>query len=137
MPTLTEMMDFVKEYTGSTDIYSDTDIFEDGTVGDDFHELMEKYAQTFSVDMTDYLWYFHADEEGGLSVGGLFFAPPYKMVERIPVTPAMLTEFAEKGRWNIKYPQHKFPKRRGDILVNQLFVVVVVSWLIIMALRNC
>jgi hypothetical protein len=81
MPTETEIIDFVRKNTGSESIYSDTDIFAGGTVGDDFHELIENYAKTYCIDMTNYIWYFHTDEEGGWnSIGGLFFAPPYKKV---------------------------------------------------------
>ena len=138
MPTTIEIIDFVKKQTGSESITSDTDIFANGTVGDDFHELIESYARTYSVDMANYLWYFHADEEGGWnSIGGLFFTPPYKKVKRIPVTPALLTEFATKAKWHINYPLHKFPKRRYDILINQIVFAGVVVWLIIIAFKQC
>jgi hypothetical protein len=138
MPTATEIIDFVKKRTGSEYITSDTDIFADGTVGDNFHELIESYAKNYSVDMTNYLWYFHADEEGGWnSIGGLFFTPPYKKVQRIPVTPALLTDIATKGRWDIKYPQHKVPKRRYDILINKTLFMGVVIWLAIIAFNRC
>ena len=138
MPTVTEIIDFVRNHTGSENIASNTDIFADGTVGDDFHELIESYAETYSIDMTNYLWYFHADEEGGWnSIGGLFFTPPYQKVQRIPVTPALLTDFATKGTWDVKYPQHKVPKRRYDILVNQIVFVGVFVWLLVLAFKYC
>jgi Protein of unknown function (DUF1493) len=138
MSTSTEIIDFIKKRTGSENITSDTDIFADGTVGDDFHELIESYAKTYSVDMTNYLWYFHADEEGGWnSIGGLFFIPPYKKVQRIPVTPALLNDIATKGRWDIKYPQHNVPKRRYDILINKILFMGVVIWLTIIAFNRC
>jgi hypothetical protein len=138
MPTVTEIIDFVKNCTGSENIACDTDIFADGTVGDDFHELIDNYAKTYSVDMTDYLWYFHADEEGGWnSIGGVFFTPLYKKVKRIPVTPALLTDFATKGKWDLNYPQHKVPKRRYDILINQIVFVGVIVWLIVVAFKKC
>ena len=137
MPTVTEIIDFVKKRTGSGNIASDTDIFADGTVGDDFHELIESYAKTYSVDMTNYLWYFHADEEGGWnSIGGLFFTPPYKKVQRIPVTPKLLTDIANKGKWDIYYPQHRVPKRRYDIMVNRALFFLVIVWLIIIVVKS-
>ncbi len=138
MPTETEIIDFVKKNTGSESIISDTDIFAEGTVGDDFHELIESFAKTYCVDMTNYIWYFHADEEGGWnSISGLFFAPPYKKVKRIPVTPALLADFATKGKWDINYPQHKVPKKRYDILINQIAFAGVIVWLIIVAFKKC
>ena len=63
--------------------------------------------------MTDYLWYFHADEEGHSGIGQLFFKPPYEKVERIPVTPQMLADFIETKKWKVKYPEHDRPKSRG------------------------
>ena len=138
MPTEREIIEFAKKSTGSENITSDTDIFANGTVGDDFHELIEIYAKTYSVDMTTYLWYFHADEEGGWnSIGGIFFAPPYKKVRRIPVTPALLTDFAIRGKWNIEYPEYKVPKRRYDILINQIVFAGVIGRLVIIAFKKC
>jgi hypothetical protein len=119
-------------------ITADTDIFNEGISGDDFHELMDRYAKTYSIDMTNYLWYFHADEEGGWnSLGQLFFDPPYIKVSRIPVTPALLANFAQKGKWNIEYPEHDIPKRRYDILLNQILLIGFVVWFIIMSIRKC
>lgn len=138
MPTVKEIIDFVRECTGSENIASDTDLFAYGIVGDDFHELIDNYAKTYSLDMTNYLWYFHADEEGGWnSIGGVFFTPPYKKVKRIPVTPALLTDFATKGKWDLNYPQHKVPKRRYDILINQIVFGGVLVWLIVIAFKKC
>ncbi|RTL59052.1 MAG: DUF1493 family protein [Sphingobacteriales bacterium] len=131
-----DIIDLVKEKTGDDDVNESTDIFEDlGCVGDDFHELIEEYAKKYNVDMTSYLWYFHADEEGGWnSIGGTFFKPPYERIKRIPVTPLMLLKFATKGKWEISYPEHHLPKRRYDIITNQivliLFLIVVVYYLI-------
>ena len=64
-------------------------MIDKGIHGDDFHELIDEYAKVFKVDMTGYLWYFHADEEGN-SFGGSIIKPPYDRVKRIPVTPALL-----------------------------------------------
>ena len=136
MPTTNEIIDFIKEDTGLDNITSDTDIFKNGSVGDDFHELIEKFAKTYSVEMTNYLWYFHSDEEG-LNTGGLFFDPPYKRVERIPVTPSLLTEFANKGKWDIEYPKHEIPRRRYDLIINKILLVLVIVCLIVVAFKKC
>ncbi|QHJ06953.1 DUF1493 family protein [Hymenobacter busanensis] len=108
-----------------------SDILADvGVAGDDFHELMEKYAEAFSVDMSGYLWYFHTDEEGGgLDIGGSILQPPYERVKRIPVTPAMLADFANKGAWDLDYPPHRVPKWRYDILINNILVGALSLWL--------
>jgi hypothetical protein len=115
---------FIADLSGLDNVQADDDIFSDlGMVGDDFHEMIEKYAATYSVDISDYVWYFHADEEGnGFSFGSLFSAAPYNRVTRIPVTPAMLTDFANKGKWEMEYPDHHLPKMRHDLLINTIIV---------------
>jgi hypothetical protein len=134
--TIEEIIALVSKKSGASvdEIKPDSDIFHDiGLVGDDFHELIEEYAKKYSVNMESYLWYFHADEEGR-SFGGEFFAPPYRLVKRIPVTPIMLVEFANKGKWDISYPEHTLPKRRNDLLINRimlyLFIVGVIVYLV-------
>lgn len=93
--TEVEIIQFLNEETYEEVISSETDIFNEcGISGDDSHELIEKYQMKYSVDMSTYLWYFHCDEEGLRSIGGMFFKTPYKRVIRIKVTPKMLTDFA-------------------------------------------
>ena len=133
--TTTDIIKFLKNLSGTDKIESDSDIFHDiGMRGDDFHEMIEKFSKQISVDMKDYLWYFHCDEEGQ-SFGRIFFKPLYLRVKRIPVTPSMLTEFANNGKWGIIYPEHKLPKRRYDILLNQilfgLFLAGAIIWAIV------
>lgn len=137
MKHLTEnSINFLKNLSGTDKIGPDSDIFNDiGMVGDDFHEMIQKYSKKFSVNMSDYLWYFHADEEGGWnSIGALFFNPPYKRVKRIPVTPSMLTDFANQGKWDIQYPDHKLPKRRYDLLINTVLfgigMLLLIVWML-------
>lgn len=132
MVTNDEIILFVKDHAavGGENINLDTDIFDElGCVGDDFHELIEKYTQRYSVDMSGYLWYFHSDEEGQ-NYGGVFFNPPYNRVKRIPVTPRMLTDFANQEKWNLDYPSHKLPKYRFDILFNYLLLLVFMFFVI-------
>ena len=129
-----EIIELIKKLSSEDKIESTTDIFKDaGLVGDDFDEMIEKFALKYSVDMTGYIWYFHTDEEG-LSIGSFFFAPPNEQVERIPVTPAMLAEFAKRGRWEIQYPNHKISARRYDLLVNRIiawfFLIIIILTLI-------
>ncbi len=126
--------DFIKEKTGIDELQPTDDLLNNqGVGGDDFHELIEHYAKAFNVDMTTYLWYFHADEEGQ-NIGGVFFKPPYERVEHIPVTPALLLEMANKGRWDVQYPTYKLPKYRWDIIITQIlfalvFIFILYYWL--------
>jgi len=137
MPTTSEIIDFVKKFTGRKKITDETDIFDSGVVGDDFHELIEKFAKTYSVDMKNYLWFFHTDEEGRDGIVEFFFDPPNRRVKRIPVTPSLLTKFANKGKWSMKYPKHKIPKKRYDLIINEILMVAIIVSLIVYALKKC
>ncbi|MCX6229912.1 MAG: DUF1493 family protein [Bacteroidetes bacterium] len=133
--TTENIIDFIEDLSGNDKIMYNSDLFgEIGIVGDDFHEMIEKYQKKFSVDMSGYLWYFHTNEEGH-SIGSAFYTPPYEKVKRIPVTPFMLCNFANKGKWGLKYPVHSLPKKRFDLLINGLiaglFFIAIIIWLII------
>jgi hypothetical protein len=133
MLEITDIINFLEKHIGLDEIYEDSDIEKDlSCYGDDFDELMEAYAAEFHVDMSQYLWYFHTREEGaGNGLGGFFFKPPNERVPRIAVTPKMLLNFAETGRWQIQYPEHELPKRRYDLLINNiLFILFLVLALI-------
>jgi hypothetical protein len=128
-----EIIEFIKEKSGVDELKPDDDIFQDhGICGDDFSELLGEFQRKYNVDMTGYLWYFHSDEEGN-NIGGIFFDPPYKRVTRIPITPGMLTDFANRGRWDIIYPLHKIPKRRWDLIINFTLIIIFV----IVVIRAC
>src|SRR5690606_36056614 len=127
-----EIQSFIADKTGCDiiEVTEDCDIHNDlGCTGDDFNELMQVYSSTFNVKMDTYLWYFHMDEEGQ-NFGGTFFKPPNERVEHIPVTPQLLLDFANKGSWDITYPEHKLPKRRYDMIINQVLVGLFVAYLI-------
>jgi acyl carrier protein len=132
MYQLVEILKFVETQTGAgaDEVSESADIVEDlGCDGDDFAELIAKFSKDYNVDISDYRWYFHHTEEGN-NIGGSFFSPPDKKVKRISVTPTMLFEFAKSGKWDIQYPDHKLPKRRYDILINQLLIAAFLSILI-------
>jgi hypothetical protein len=102
--------------------------YDQGVGGDDFKELIDEYAKAFNVDMTLYLWHFHADEEGGWnSIGRSFIRPPYERMPHIPVTPVLLFKIANKGYWDVPYPPHKLPRQRWDITIDQIFFVIVIA----------
>ena len=130
MPSFDEVAEFVREQRGHAHVTPATRLVEDtGADGDDMFELMQRYSERFGVDLITYRWYFHHGEEGSWSLGGLFFEPPYKRVPHIPITVGMLHEFAEQKRWSIQYPEHRLPKRRVDMLINQVVVAVILSYL--------
>jgi len=129
--SLEQLLNFLASSSGVRQIRPGSDLFKDhGIVGDDFHELIEAYANRFGVDMSAYRWYFHADEEG-LNFGSLFYKPPYARVERIPVTPLLLLEFANKGKWDLAYPEHRLPKWRPDLVVTNVLIFVVLAALLV------
>lgn len=116
----------IEEIKPETDIHSEL-----GVSGDDFDEMISEYSKKFNVDLTNYLWYFHCDEEGGWnSIGGSFIKPPNERVARIPVTPNMLLNYANTGKWGLEYPEHKLPKYRYDMWINGVLVLSVLGYLI-------
>ena len=136
MNWINEIRNFLEDYSGVYPDDPNIDIYKDmGVVGDDFHEMMEKYSEQYEVDMSDYLWYFHADEEGS-GLGERFFKPPNERVRRIPVTPQMLSDFIETKKWKVDYPEHVIPNRRNDLLINQVIIIVFFVGLIIWVLAE-
>ena len=132
-----EIDNFVKEMAGLDDLKPGDDLMNDlGVIGDDFHDLMAAYSKHFNVDMSTYLWYFHAKDEGAwTSIGSSFFRPPYQRVEYIPVTPSLLLEMANKGVWDIQYPPHKLPRRRWDMIIDQVFFLIVMALILYSCLK--
>ena len=121
MTSLDDIYDFLSEEVGviKAEIRSDTDLHAELRVdGDDFFELAETFQERFSVEMSSYRWYFHHGEEGW-SLGGLFFRAPQDRVARIPVTPQLLLESANSGRWMLEYPEHTIPPERYDLFFLQ------------------
>ena len=133
-----DIIDFIKNITGSEEVNIDSDIYEDlNVVGDDFHELIEKWSIKYQVDMSKYHWYFHADEEGGwTSIGGIFFKPPYHRVRRIPITPRILTDFVNNAKWDLNYPVHTIPIKRFDILINKVLMGILIIFLLSVLIRK-
>jgi hypothetical protein len=114
----------------------DSDLFGLGINGDDFHNMMDEFADRFHVNMDGYLWYFHTNEEGQ-NIGGLLFPSPNKRVKRIPVTPLMLVEAANIGMWSCVYPKHSLPTKRWDIVINRSIAIILLAIALATILRNC
>jgi hypothetical protein len=127
-----EINDFIKNFTGENLESFDVDIFKDLRIsGDDFHEMIFEFSKKYKVNMEDYLWYFHADEEGIMNLGAFFFKSPYLRVDRIPITPNMLLQFARSKKWLINYPIRKIPETRYDLIFNQVIIIGFIVGLLI------
>ena len=138
MITTDEIINFLKDLSAADKIYPDSDLFEDiGIIGDDFKEMIDKFAGKYSVDMKNYLWYFHNVDEGSGNFGGLFFKAPYNRVERIPITPLLLTDIANKRKWDIDYPAHKIPKKRYDLLINSILIGLFLIFVVVISIKKC
>jgi len=132
MHRIDEIIDFIKEESGNDKVYPETDIFDDlEMVGDDFHEMIENYSKRFDVKMDNYLWYFHSNDEGIGNIGAIFFTPPFKKVERIPISPNLLLNCANSRQWNVKYPEHNGQVGRSDLAVNRILAIVFICGFLI------
>lgn len=103
----------------------DADLFASLSIeGDDASSFLETLFAKFEIDASGYRWYFHHGEEGW-NFGGLFFRPPYRRFDRIPITLKTLVEAVETKKWPIIYPAHELPKVRWDLRINLVFVAFI------------
>ena len=122
-----DIIQFIGEEFNLERIGEDTDLYYDLDIGgDDFFEMIADFSERFKVDVSKYLWYFHSDEQS-INIGGLFFRPPNRRVKRIPVTPKLLTQFANSGGWGMVYPEHTLPARRWDLIINRILAFVLLA----------
>lgn len=122
--TIEDILTFLEPY-GIDKIKPSDDLQNDlGITGDDWFELIDEYSKKFEVDVSTCLWYFHNTEEGHGGLGQILFKPPNKRVPYISVTPTLLLEFANKGKWDINYPEHSIPKKRYDLTINSIVLIV-------------
>ncbi|MCB0699128.1 MAG: DUF1493 family protein [Chitinophagales bacterium] len=135
MHTLDEIIQFVEKHACIKNVQPTDDLPEKhGIYGDDWHELLDVYAEKYQVNCESYLWYFHTGEEGMNIPGKLLFKTPDMRVEHIAVTPEMLLDFANKGKWGIDYPEHHIPKERNDLVVNDLSLVIFIILAVLISL---
>lgn len=139
MITIEEIVDFTKDFLKEDNIFPDTDIFSLGIYGYDLDEFLGSYHKKYGVNFDNYLWYFHNEEEisNNFSIGKIFFKPPYDSVERIPITPEILTKFAKTKVWEIDYPEHQLPKYRYDVLIDQIIFGGLALIIIYISLKDC
>lgn len=126
-PTLEDILAFVAEHANAEGLNATSDIERDLSVyADDWHDMIDDFAEKYEVDMSGYLWYFHSGEEGS-NIGGVFFKPPYERVERIPISPNDLLRIATKQRWDLDYPEHTLPKRRYDLIIGTILLLALLA----------
>ena len=133
-----ELIQLIMDKIGvrENEILPDADIEHDlGCTGDDFDELIQAYAKRLNVDMTGYVWYFHAHEESMATVNPILGNPPSQQVERIPITLDLLVDKALLGRWDIRYPIHSLRPRYTlwDKTICGLFILLLIFFMI----RSC
>ena len=87
-----------------------------GLEADELYEFMAEFGRRFAVNLEGFVWYFHGSEDM-FNPGGLIFRPPFRRVERIPITVGMLVGFVERGRWDLVYPRHVVPSLPWDIII--------------------
>lgn len=105
-----------------------------GAEGDDASEFLEAFADSYSVDMADFLWFFHynADEPPSFQR-----ARPVdrdgRSLARIPITPSLLADAANQGRWPLEYPVHRMQVSRWPMRLMSIFLATLVLSIILLA----
>ena len=101
------------------------DIFELIRItGDDADDFIWEFADAFGVDMSNYLWYFHHEEEGGIDFGSVFFKTPDRRVSRIPITIKILADAITSKKWVVQHPDHQVPNVRKDVVANWFVLII-------------
>ena len=131
-----DIVGFARKFTGKGLNCGDHDdlLATMGADGDDATEFIEAFAETFSVDMSAFLWVFHysADE------------PPNfrrmrpvdregKTFEIIPLTPRLLADAANQGHWPLEYPIHKMQVSRWPMRLMFIFLATLVLLIVLFA----
>lgn len=128
--TVDDIIDFLKEQSLEEEISEKTNICDEiGIWGDDFHELIIAFEERFSVDMNEYLWYFHSEEEGSLFSISMF-PRANEQVRRIPITPLILTDIANSGKWKIDYPEHKITNTKYNDYSSLAILIILLGIII-------
>jgi Protein of unknown function (DUF1493) len=113
--------------TDEAQLRPNTSVLDDlGVDGDAFDELMGAFAERFGVDMAGYRWYFHHHSEAA-DPADLFFRP--QSYDQIAVTPTLLLESANAGRWLVEYPPHRAPRRGFHLSLLSCLLMMLILWL--------
>ena len=52
------------------------------------------------------------------------------------VTQEEILEFAQKGKWDLDYPEHTLPKKRYDLIIDQILVVMLLILIFYFCLKQ-
>ncbi len=116
---------------------ADGDLFDAFAIaGDDGNEFLQDFAVRFDVNLDGFLWYFHynANEPPGAETSWPY-TPDGRRLSRIPLTPRLLAEAANRRVWPVEYPEHVVKgawKAKIPLIAMGLFVVIAV-FLLLMA----
>lgn len=106
MLNINNIIEFISSESGcpKSKINENSDLNYDLKIcGDDFHELIEKYSEKYKVNLDNYLWHYHSEEEVTFNLIPSR-TKTHEVIEKyIPVTPIMLLEFAKLKSWNLSY----------------------------------
>lgn len=108
MPSFDEVAQLVREQTGYSGPLTEATTLQGdlGITGDALWDLLGIWAARFAVDVSGFLWYYHAPGKTSLQLGPLRLALPSHGFKQIPITLGMLHQFAERKRWALVYPPH-------------------------------
>lgn len=90
-------------------------------------DLMDAFAQRFTVDMTRYLPALHVAQDTAnrnaayLSTG--------QLVPRLPITIDDLTEAAKTGAWQYRYPDHSVKTVGWRDILQYVLIAAVALWI--------
>lgn len=83
--------------------------------GDDMAELVNAFADRFQVNMSRFKPHYHSREED-YSIAAGFYTPKNEQVRHIPITPQLLLDSANAGRWWLEYPDNDTVEEIGPSL---------------------
>jgi hypothetical protein len=131
-----ELNAFIKEHCNVKVLpLLDADLFESlALAGDDVDEFLLEFSYRFQIDLRNYLWYFHQEEEPTLNFVIWFIKSPDKRVQRIPVIISILREAMRIKAWPVLYPEHTLPTHRWDTIINRTIIGIPLLVLFIIAL---
>ena len=108
-----------------------------GIEGEEASAFFASYAEHFSVESEKMLWFFHYKTNGSP------FWRRIRPVDRdgrtfalIPVSPRLLADAANLGRWPLEYPTHKVHVSRWPIVLMFIFLATLVLSMEIISLSR-
>ncbi|MDJ0614076.1 MAG: DUF1493 family protein [Rhizobiaceae bacterium] len=97
------------------------DVFEQmSAAGEDCDDVLFKFTDEFEIDMSDFLFYFHYENEFATLLSN-------RSLGYIPITIELLVKAAQEKKWPVEYPDHKPPDwRRNPMLFYPVMILAIV-----------